>query len=230
MKRAEEAKAGRQRGRVTEQWAEVHSKFWNKVGSSGILQSQKTATGGEGGNFAHTATGWALISRLISRCACSLHLAASTPIALYSNTPGNAWHAGILLTRSALAAHCTLIHRMVHTPLRVHVRHASSLSGRSPLYYTYMQKHTGTRSHMLSHPHAAIHPECADSVNVSGLRAQLLLLYLNTHQNCQTGDTAARSAMCWYIRGSFNLKEKKISVFSLCSSCVPTQTFHRRKK
>lgn len=27
MKRAEEAKAGRQRGRVTEQWAEVHSKF-----------------------------------------------------------------------------------------------------------------------------------------------------------------------------------------------------------
>lgn len=49
---------------------------------------------------------------------------------------------------------------MVHTPLRVPVQHTSPLSGRSHLYYTYMHKHTCTRSHMLSDPFAAIQPEC----------------------------------------------------------------------
>lgn len=48
MKRAEEEKEGRQGGRVTEWWAEVHNKFYYKVGSSGILWSQKRAIGGEG--------------------------------------------------------------------------------------------------------------------------------------------------------------------------------------
>lgn len=47
MKRAEEEKEGRQGGRVTEWWAEVHNKFYYKVGSSGILWSQKRAIGGE---------------------------------------------------------------------------------------------------------------------------------------------------------------------------------------
>lgn len=66
-----------------------------------------------------------------------------------------AWHAGISI------ALCTLIRRMVHTPLRVHVRHTSPLSSRSHLYYAYMHKHTRTRSHMLSDPYAALQPECA---------------------------------------------------------------------
>lgn len=50
---------------------------------------------------------------------------------------------------------------MVHTPLRVHVRHTSALSDCSQPYYTYMHQHTCSRLHMLSHRYAAIHPECA---------------------------------------------------------------------
>lgn len=57
---------------------------------------------------------------------------------------------------------------MVHTPLRVHVRHTSPLSGHSRLYYTYMHKHTRTRSHMLSDPYAAVQPECACSCIFGG--------------------------------------------------------------
>lgn len=80
---------------------------------------------------------------------------------LYSDIFRNARHAGILIARSPLFPLCTLIHRMVHTPLRVHVQRTSPLSGRSHPYYTYMHKHTCTRSHMLSDPYAAVQPECA---------------------------------------------------------------------
>lgn len=85
-------------------------------------------------------------------------------------------------------------------------------------------------------PHAATQPDCACPsvfVGIAGLGAQLPLLYLNTHHNCQTGSIAARSGKLMihqYTRESSDWEKKKTSVFSVCSSSVPTQTFHRKKK
>lgn len=114
-----------------------------------------------GNNFASTFTGWAFALLIQTATCCSLHLRASAPITSYSNILRNAWHAGIWITRGALPLPCTLIHRMVHTPLRVHVQHTSALSDRSQPYYTYMHQHTCSRLHMLSHRYVTIHPECA---------------------------------------------------------------------
>lgn len=93
------------------------------------------------------------------RCIWSLNLYGFTPVISYSDTFRNAWHAGISIAHSPLFPLRTLIHRMVHTPLRVHVQHASPLAGHSHLYHTYMHRHTCIRSHMLSDPYAAVQPE-----------------------------------------------------------------------
>lgn len=109
-------------------------------------------------------------------------LSGLTPVLLYSVAFRDAWRAGALLAHIPVSALPPESPHGTHPFARSRAAHGPALRALAP----------APRSGCAPAPGA---PPCTRRpvVESGGLAAQLLLLYLNTHRDCQTGSTAARS-------------------------------------